>query len=54
MSSGWKNPFMKETQTFENDMNKNMEESSKHLDTFNIDGKKMKMNYAKDLRYSSK
>lgn len=53
MSSGWKNPFMKETQTYENDMNKNMEENSKHLDSFNIDVKKMKTSYTKD-RYGSK
>lgn len=56
MSSGWKNPFMKEMQTFDNDvMDKDMEDISKHLELFNapIDGKKMKQNYSKD-RYGSK
>lgn len=57
MSSGWKNPFMKEMQTFENDgINKDMDDISKHLELFNapIDGKKIKQNYSKDLRYCSK
>lgn len=56
MSSGWKNPFMKETfecDTIDNDI----EDITKHLDMFNdapVDGKKMKQNYTKDLRYCSK
>jgi len=57
MSSAWKNPFMKEMQTFENEgIDNNIEDISKHLEIFNtpIDGKKMKQNYTKDLRYSSK
>lgn len=57
MSSGWKNPFMKEMQTYENDViDKDIEDISKHLEMFNasIDGKKMKQNYTKDLRYSAK
>lgn len=55
MSSSWKNPFMKEMQTFENNTLDDMEDSSsgKHLELFNtpIDGKKIKQNYTKDLRY---
>lgn len=58
MSSGWKNPFMKEMQTFDNDgMDKDIEDfSSKPFEMFNapIDAKKMKQNYSKDLRYGSK
>lgn len=56
MSSGWKNPFMKEMQTYENDVDKDIDDISKDLEMFNapIDGKKMKQNYSKDLRYSSK
>jgi len=57
MSSGWKNPFMKEMQAFDNEgIDRDMEDISKHLEFFNapIDGKKMKQNYTKDLRYSSK
>lgn len=56
MSSGWKNPFMKEMQTYESDViDKDIEDISKHLEMFNapIDGKKMKQNYTKDLRYNS-
>jgi len=55
MSSGWKNPFMKEMQAFEND-GIDKEDTSKHIELFSapIDGKKIKPNYTKDLRYSSK
>ncbi|VVC44066.1 Rap GTPase activating protein domain,Tuberin,Armadillo-like helical,Armadillo-type [Cinara cedri] len=56
MSSGWKNPFMKEM-TFDSDgIDTDMEDVSKHLELFStpIDSKKMKQNYTKDLRYSSK
>lgn len=54
MSSGWKNPFMNELKTYDNDnIDKDMEDISKHLEIFNtpIDGKKIKQNYNKDLRY---
>lgn len=58
MSSGWKNPFMlKDMQTFENEhFDKDIEDISKHLEMFNIpiDGKKMKQNYPKDLRFGTK
>lgn len=57
MSSGWKNPFMKEISAYDNDnIDKDMEDISKHLEIFNnpIDSIKMKQNYTKDLRYSSK
>lgn len=56
MSSGWKNPFMKDFQTFEKDnIDKDMEDINKHLDIFipPVDGKKLKPNYTKDLRYNS-
>lgn len=55
MSSGWKNPFMKEIQDCGADGMDN-EDISKHLESFNvsIDSKKIKQNYTKDLRYSSK
>lgn len=55
MSSGWKNPFMKEM-TFDSDtIDTDMEDVSKHFELFStpIDGKKIKQNYTKD-RYSSK
>lgn len=60
MSSGWKNPFMKEMYTFDNDdidKDMDMDDISKHFEIFNtpsLDGKKMKQNYTKDLRYGSK
>lgn len=57
MSSGWKNPFMKDFQTFEKDsIDKDIDDISKHLDIFiaPVDGKKLKQNYVKDLRYCSK
>jgi len=55
MSSGWKNPFMKESHPFGDDGMDN-EDTSKPLEFFNtpIDSKKIKQNYTKDLRYSSK
>lgn len=55
MSSGWKNPFMKELHDFGDDGMDN-EDISKHFELFNtpIDSKKIKQNYTKDLRYSSK
>jgi len=55
MSSGWKNPFMKELHDFGDDSMDN-EDINKHLELFNtpIDSKKIKQNYTKDLRYSSK
>ncbi|XP_060838182.1 tuberin isoform X2 [Rhopalosiphum padi] len=55
MSSGWKNPFMKEMHDFKDD-SLDKEDNSKRLELFNapIDSKKIKQNYTKDLRYSSK
>lgn len=55
MSSGWKNPFMKEIPSHESDDAINDSSNvTKHLDSFTIDAKKLKQNYSKDLRYSSK
>ncbi|XP_050540898.1 tuberin-like isoform X2 [Daktulosphaira vitifoliae] len=57
MSSGWKNPFMKDIPTHESDdITKDPSNVTKHLDMFNntIDAKKLKQNYSKDLRYGSK
>lgn len=58
MSSSWKNPFMlKEKPAFENEgIDNDKEDIPKHFDVFNniIDGKKLKQNYPKDLRYSNK
>ncbi|XP_050444478.1 tuberin [Adelges cooleyi] len=57
MSSGWKNPFMKEMPTYDNDdNNKDSGNIVKHFEIFNaaVDAKKVKQNYSKDLRYSSK
>lgn len=57
MSSSWKNPLMKEMQSFENDnIDKDMDDIGKHLEMFNAptDGKKTKQNYSKDSRYGSK
>jgi len=58
MSSSWKNPFLlKEKPTFENEgIDNDLEDISKHLEIFSttIDGKKMKQNYPKDLRYNNK
>jgi len=55
MSSGWKNPFMKEMHDFKDD-SMDKEDNNKRLELFNapIDSKKIKQNYTKDLRYSSK